>query len=241
MEKPHMTRHRSLFPPGSAIHFDVDLEPRPFSLSYLADSVLSGFLPRSVLQELEITGLKGRGAWTSTSDHRCPAPEEPEDELLYLEGRIIGAGEELNERSEDLQAAEIFSLRLKTVFKQFVGAKDITHRIIIEKRGSLFETVGIEELGRAIPLEISRVRLGVDIFEAAFAGSYFGFAPVVRKSFLIDGDRQKFRVELDVEGVKDRRSHLFTLHPLLAEIPPLVALITGKDLDRIVSQAKAQG
>lgn len=250
MEKPHLTQHRLLFPPGYAVHFDVDLKPKPFSISYLANAVLTELLPRSAFQEGEILGLKGRGAWTGTSGDRCPAPEAPEargggcpvpeEEILYLEGRTLPVSEESEARLEkEPTGAESFSVRLKTIFKEFVGAKGIAHRVNVDRNGSIFEAVGIEEVGRAIPVEIVRVRLGVDIFEGTFLGSYFGFAPVVRKSFLLDCDQQNLRVELDLEGVKDRKTPLFSIHPLLAKIPPLVSGITGKDLNGIVRQAEA--
>ena len=214
MTDSDLEKSYSLFPSGYATTFRSALSLKPYALPRLVDFVLSRMLSDEAVEGGTLVDFKGWG-----DGSRAGA-----DELLSLSGAVVPSCEEDSE--------DPFFLRITTVFERFIGTGNIGHRAVVDRKGGVFEVVSTRDIARAFPVEIRSFRMGIDIFETSFIGSFFGFAPVVKKSFRVEAGMEALKLTVCVEGVKDWRLPPFDLHPMLRKICEIIEEVTAGDLER---------
>jgi hypothetical protein len=164
----------------------------------LADLVLRSF--QRLLTSQELTNLKGRDEGLALG---APGPllgTPRRDELLavggYFPRRSVGG------KVTPLPEGDPFTVLVTTPFERFEGNNQIVHRVL--SSGELPGSLSVHELGRAFPLELTELRLGIDRFHSVYISGALGFAPTVRQSLRLDLTSTTLEFELVESGAKDR-------------------------------------
>lgn len=128
--------------------------------------------------DASLVDLKGRDAsqvLLEVSGDQQPA----QDELLFLAGTILG------------DPHRAFSLRVITPFERFEGSAHIVHRQKAQHLGDLPRWLTGAQLTRAIPLQLTHLRIGMLRYRSTLRFTNLGYAPTVVEMLLVDANRER--------------------------------------------------
>ncbi|NMC62572.1 MAG: hypothetical protein GYA55_05320 [SAR324 cluster bacterium] len=220
----------NLFPPGYQVDFRLfikkeirDLQPL-FNLTW----DLCGSLVES--GKNKVLDIKGRGDRDSLYDN----PQQPE-RLFFVSGSVVS--EEEGQEVEGEKRLVPFSYCLQSSFDSFVGARHISYNLHPEGTGAAEGLESIKEFLHNNKLLLDTVWLGVDLFTGTFLGTYLGFTPVVRDSFLLEYSKEELRFELNSESLKTRDEIPFERNAVLGKVRDLIDELSNEDLQDIYRAA----
>ena len=177
------------------------------------------------ISETTVIDLRGRPPETLPEEDRVAlqfhdahsATPRSEEEIFYSQGTIfqpptIGRlpepeEEELIEREdEDIEPEAIpFFFRLVSRFDSFKGDSHIVHRVIPRASGVLHQLLphlSGRLMTRMVPLELDKVRLGLESYKTTGLGSLIGRAPVVQSRLYIEVTKETITIEAHRDGSK---------------------------------------
>jgi len=172
----------------------MSLDLLDLALSDLLDALLSEIVPSAAFENRELIDVKGADNPNLASGER---PETPggQEELVSVTGRVVS--DELDIEQQDFQA------RIVTNFKEFSGKDKIHHSSKVLYRGSLPADFPMKEIGRAVPVEISKFCIGMDFFRPSFAWASLGSSPDVYETLFVECTPKEFSLQLISENLKD--------------------------------------
>ena len=154
-----------------------------------------------------------------------------EEELFYSQGTIfqplpLNGAEAKDEDGEDdegsIEPESIpFFFRIVSRFDSFKGDSHIVHRVIPRASGVLHQLLphlSGRLMTRMVPLELDKVRLGLESYKAAGLGSLLGRAPVVQSRLYLEVTKDTITIEAHREGSKRGENIPFAEQALLAGI-----------------------
>ncbi|RIL12642.1 MAG: hypothetical protein DCC75_00025 [Proteobacteria bacterium] len=202
MEHSFNIKHK-LLPYGYAVEYQLKLDLKRFTLPLVVDGCLKDLIPDQAYQEQLLMDIKGRDPM-NLIDHNISETCKPDaDELIYIAGELLACEAQLPVTG--WQGSKLpFEVRVNTRFKEFVGAKHISHSLQVERKGALPHDIPIRELGWVFPVRIKNFRLGVDFFASPFLSNWLGFTPTVFQTLLIEADESAVNLKIISEGMKSR-------------------------------------
>ena len=147
--------------------------------------------------------MKGRDA-QNLIIRDIPANEMPTgDEIFFLSGSypVTLHSEEISNSASHMHREEDFSVGIYSGFSEFEGAWHILHNTNINFHGPAPDDLALPYLSGSPEVIVNRARLGIDLFQShSFA--FFGFAPFVAQTLLIEIDREFLYLRIEAERLK---------------------------------------
>lgn len=180
----------------------------------------------SDISETTVIDLRGRPPETLPEAERValqfhdPQSASPraEEEIFYSQGTIFqppavgqvdavaGEAELIEQEEEDIEPEAIpFFFRLVSRFDSFKGDSHIVHRVIPRASGVLHQLLphlSGRLLTRMVPLELDKVRMGLESYKTAGLGSLIGRAPIVQSRLYIEVTKESITIEAHRDGSK---------------------------------------
>lgn len=177
------------------------------------------------INETTVIDLRGRPPETLPETDRVAlqfhdpqsATARSEEEIFYSQGTIfqpppLGRGpepdeDELIEREDESIEPEAipFFFRLVSRFDSFKGDSHIVHRVIPRASGVLHQLLphlSGRLMTRMVPLELDKVRLGLESYKTTGLGSLIGRAPVVQSRLYVEVTKETITIEAHRDGSK---------------------------------------
>jgi len=161
--------------------------------SRFIDLCLKQILPPELKKDLVVENLKGRDPGNLLIDNLPPNLRPARDEILYLRGQIGSS-----------QLAQSFHSSLTTSFDSFENATAIRQLVDASQKG-LPPWLSLRLLGRAIPLDISCFRIGLERFQIKKRMASLRAMPEVAERLLIDSYQSKLCVRWSSEQAGESR------------------------------------
>jgi len=223
MQSSNFSISWNLFPPGYQVDFEVLFKKEIENLEPLFNLVRELTQGSGETQKKTLLDLKGRGDRDSLYDD----PQQPE-RLFFVSGSLVT--EEEGQENEGEKKLIPFSYSLQSSFDSFVGARHISYNLHSEGTGAAEGLESIIDFLNKNEVLLERVWLGVDLFTGTFFGTYLGFTPVVRDSFLVEYSKEGLLFELNSESLKTRTELPFERNALLGKLPHLINALSSEDL-----------
>lgn len=200
-----------------------------FHLPLLVDACIKEFLPGPIIEGQTVTDLKGRDP-RDMIQNQNGTPDAPSgDELLYIAGDQFTIPDDIDPPEQEL-VPQPFSIRVNTVFAQFVGAHHISHRLEIKRSSRFPESVPLTAIGRVFPLHLKSFRLGLNFFQSRRLPAFFGFAPTVDRTLLMEADEELLFLKIRLESLKSRNNLPPAAHELLSKLNPIMCQVFNFNL-----------
>lgn len=193
---------RRVFPWSFDCRIEVTLATPSEGLGPLCDALMHTWIPAECFRGEIITDMKGRDPRTIIAPHVPVSLLPRRDEIVWVYGRTPTPGEHLADVTPE-KLHEPFELAITTQFEGFIGAHHITYRPVIERHGGCADYLDPVRIGQTWPLVIDRLRFGGEYFRSRRT-PVFGFAPTVERTVLIEADRERLVVALDLERLSKR-------------------------------------
>ncbi|MCB0358901.1 MAG: hypothetical protein KDD44_04675 [Bdellovibrionales bacterium] len=155
-----------------------------------------------------LINMRGRPVENNTSRSGSP----PEEELCYVGAHIPALSE--HDRGQDT------SFSLHSVFSDYVGERDIRHRLLPRARGALKELPGLcaDDIHRLAPLLITVVRLGAEVYRVRDRGFTFGTVPSITERLYVKVSAQQAEVFFEIDTASRPIASARNLSPRLGKI-----------------------
>ena len=190
---------RTFVPWGHSLRFELHAELESAAeLTTLADTVMSAVVTPH-LATPTITDVRGR------TDTELLLPSELTlrgEELFAIAGTVVASGA-INRREHD----ERFVTRVVTRFQDFAEPHHILHTTHTEREGTLPAELSIERIARAVPIELSYLRCGLECFRSRRFTGLLGFAPTVWATASLECSLCELSIRVEMEGQKDTAWH----------------------------------
>jgi len=221
-----VTFSRQLIPWSFDCRIEVAMATPPSGLGPLCLALVRAFVPPECLRGGLITDIKGRDPHR-VIDPRIPPTHLPQhEELFWALGRTPTPGEHLAEVSPE-KLSEPFAIGITTAFEGFSGAHHISYRASIERHGACADYLDIARLGRTWPIVIDRMRLGTEYFRSRRTIA-FGFAPTVERTLLVEADRDRILIVLELELLAERAYTTIERDDLFRSLDEVIVETTGE-------------
>jgi hypothetical protein len=178
--------------------YQISLPLPAFALGRLADLIVRELIPTSVWKSDFLSDFKGRDALDLIGNDWNPEEKPDGDELLYLNGKWFAA-EPAEEGARDKLKTHQFEFRIGTPFHAFLEENHIQFRKE-ESRKNAPEGVPGWALGSAIPIELDKLRFGMNIYQPHSQTSIFGTSATVTEALLIEADQNVMALKITVEN-----------------------------------------
>lgn len=171
-----------------------------------------------------ITNIRGRPP-ESFPGH-ANSEDAGSEELLFLSGLLINDEDEKNE--DEIQAEIPLRFSVRSKFSEFVGAASIKHHVEAALRSPLadeFPTPTALMFTRLSPLQISRVRVGLEFFRGRHFGDFLGLTPDMYGHCFIEADTHQIQIDILDEQLPTRESPLLNDFQIADTIESAIALL----------------
>lgn len=202
----------------------------PHQLCVLADLCINSLLPPEALDAGSIFDLKGRDPPDLIRDDYLSVDRPGGDELLFISGEWFSAENIEEEEEEPVMQAHPFKVRLNTQFEAFSGAHHIIHKAVEMRDGEYPQEVPLNAIACVFPLRTRLFRLGLNLFESRRLPAFFGFAPAVNQTLLIEGNEQAFQLRISAEALRRKEELPLKRSDLLLKLSGIVGQVFGFDL-----------
>jgi len=172
----------------------MSLDLLDLTLPDLLDALLSEIVPSDAFARRDLIDMKGSDTPAMLASE-IPEASDAKEELVFVSGRVVS--EELREEQQNFQA------KIVTSFKEFSGKDKIVHACKVLYTGSLPSDFPISEIGRAVPVEIRKFRIGLDFFRSSFAWASLAPSPEVYETLLVECTPKDCKLKLIAEHLKD--------------------------------------
>ena len=209
--KVSVETHRLLFPPGFSSEFRFKAPVDELGIIRLAKESIAAMLPQSAFVDGVLVDIKGRDAEGGWIDER---------QELFAISAYYKKAKEAKEEEESEPELSYFGIHGWTRFSEYTPDNHIIHKLEIEYRGEEMNPAHkeLQDVFDVQGLCIDEFRLGMDFFEKSFLGSYFGFAPVVNKSFQLRFVDRILDISVYSEGLKARADNPFGVFTQLRQL-----------------------
>ncbi len=215
--------HKQFLLGGYAARYTLSCRLPTFHISVLTDLALKLLVPESALAAEPIRNLKGRDAQPAAED--LPAPWRPRgEELFFAAGKLFLPSTAAERLSDD------FEVRVLTTFLDFQGSHHIRHSVHMERSPALPPFFRIERLGRAFPLEIQAVRVGLELFESRRYAASFGFSPTVTQTLQLECYGDLLKITVTAESLRRRDTLPLAADGLIDRVDRIALQLCGKKL-----------
>ncbi|WKZ57558.1 MAG: hypothetical protein QY326_02510 [Bdellovibrionota bacterium] len=217
-----LERRRQLFSRSDQLLFEARGGTPDQTLPLIAEALIGSFV--SPLSEGSILeDLKGRDpSGPCALELTAYAPAGPE-ELVALFGNVLLPQQKaLRAR----QLAELpFEYRIRTKFDSFPHTHHINHRCTEQRPQSFPLWYTPLSTTRALPIMLTALRIGFEIFESRFSSLSFGFAPVVTSHILMEVSAEAWSLKLLTEVPRRASTVPVLSHEVLARMDRRLAAI----------------
>ena len=193
---------RLLFPWGYAGRYDLSASLPAAELRELLRRILGAVNSWGLLGRDRLENVKGREA-EQILLAGTPAAFLPRgQELLFAAGRVLS---QEPEDEEDQARAEPFQYHFISEFDS-IKAGRIFFRVREIQEGALPYGAPFRMISADLPLEVTAMRLGFELFEPRFFSAMLGFFPRLSGALLLDACHENLRFQLWGQGLKSRSS-----------------------------------
>ena len=198
--KSKLQVYHPLFQPGFTSEYEMSCQLEPYSVSVLTDMIVNELLPEESLREELLTDLKGRDAQLPAEENIPPDWLPIGEEIFFAAGKIFPEDDPVGQKA----LADDFVVRLSSSFSSFQGEHHIVHSTQLFRSSVLPPFVRMNQLGRAFPMQISAVRMGLEMFESRRTLVSAGFSPVATQTLLLECYGDRAFLKITAEGLKEK-------------------------------------
>jgi len=232
-----ITFKRSLIPWGFTARLELLIAVPAHRLGDFYTAIVHEMIPAAALRGETLTDQKGRDP-QALLDPDTPSNLLPRgEEILFVAGRTT-APDEVFEEITPASLTEPFDLTLMTAFERFIGDHHIAHRTILERRGAAAEFLDIETIGRAWPLIIDRLRVGLEYFRSHRSG-ILGYTPTVERTLLIDASAEQLRIVYEHERLTSRAPEQLLADETVQALSKALSIGIGENLEAFIRAANS--
>jgi len=232
-----LTFTRTLIPWGFTGRLELAIETPPEGLGSFVDGIVCELLPPEALRGESLTDRKGRDP-NQLLNPTVPAAHLPRsEEIVFVAGRTP-APEEILTGITPAALTEPFTLSIASSFERFIGDHHIAHRTELSRSGAVADLIEPGNVGRMWPLVIDRFRFGLQYFRSHHALA-FGYTPTVERTLLIDADRERIHLQLEIERLSSRSNETILNDDVFRNLSEIVRRATGHSCETIVRASPA--